>query len=525
MPGEGASGYAGRLTRPDPEAAVAPDPPEHLAQADATPVSPARAVPVLIDVTREREKSRLTLFGEILDWLLVPLMLLWPVSVVMTYVSAKALTNPPYDRALAESAQVLAEQLKFRDGRITVDLPSPAREILRADEIDTVYFQVLGRRGEFLAGDKELPLPDDDEPAVPGQVQYRDGVVHGFEVRIAYIYARPEGMPAGGKPDDKTGRAALPLVQVAETLNKRAQLANDIVKGVILPQFIILPLAVTLVWFGLVRGLAPLGHLSERIRRRKPGDLSAIDHGAVPEEVAPLIRAINELMRELDSSLKGQQRFIANAAHQLRTPIAGLTTQLDLAASGDVAARGTHVAHAREGALRLARLAQQVLSLAAADPISNPAVPQQQCDLAAIVKDHAGPWLRAVTPRGVEMEFDLAPAPILGNAVLVGELASNLVDNAARYGARAVTVATRRTGARSILEVVDDGPGIPPEQRTLIFERFRRLDDESTEGSGLGLAIVKEIAQRHGATIEVDAGAGGAGTRVAVFFPATLVEA
>ena len=541
MPGEGASGYAGRLTRPDPEAAVAPDPPEHLAQADATPVSPARAVPVLIDVTREREKSRLTLFGEILDWLLVPLMLLWPVSVVMTYVSAKALTNPPYDRALAESAQVLAEQLKFRDGRITVDLPSPAREILRADEIDTVYFQVLGRRGEFLAGDKELPLPDDDEPAVPGQVQYRDGVVHGFEVRIAYIYARPEGMPAGGKPDDKTGRAALPLVQVAETLNKRAQLANDIVKGVILPQFIILPLAVTLVWFGLVRGLAPLGHLSERIRRRKPGDLSAIDHGAVPEEVAPLIRAINELMRELDSSLKGQQRFIANAAHQLRTPLAGLKTQTELAlrqtgSDGDPRELRASLAQMALSTERAARMVNQLLVLTRAERGApgdaeihvRPTFCAVQLD--RLVRDRVRDWVPAALVKHIDLGFDDEPddAPVVkGDALLLAELVGNLIDNAIRYtpegGVINVRVRAGTAGAGAMLEIEDSGAGIPEHERELVFERFYRVlgsdpEGRNLDGSGLGLAIVREIALRHKARVAISERAGG-GAIFTVTFP------
>ena len=136
------------------------------------------------------------------------------------------------------------------------------------------------------------------------------------------------------------------------------------------------------------------------------------------------------------------------------------------------------------------------------------------------MKDHADVWLRRVRPRNVELEFDLAPASIQGNAMLVGELASNLVDNAARYGAKTVRVVTRNGDGHSVLEVVDDGPGIPVEERARIFERFRRLDNESTEGSGLGLAIVNEIAQRHRAKIAVNDGDEGKGARVSVSFPA-----
>ena len=183
------------------------------------------------------------------------------------------------------------------------------------------------------------------------------------------------------------------------------------------------------------------------------------------------------------------------------------------------------MANARASAARLTRLAQQVLSLATADPLSNPKVPEESCDLADIVKDRAGEWLRRVDGRAVELGFDLAPAPIRGSSVLVGELASNLVDNAARYGAKTVTVVTRDGDGRSVLEVIDDGPGIPVPERTRIFERFRRLDNESTDGSGLGLAIVKEIAQRHRASIHVEDGPQGRGTCVAVSFPAVIQNA
>ena len=143
----------------------------------------------------------------------------------------------------------------------------------------------------------------------------------------------------------------------------------------------------------------------------------------------------------------------------------------------------------------------------------------EPCDLAEIVKGQADAWVRAASSRGVDVEFDLAPAPIVGDPVLVGELTTNLVDNATRYGARYVLVGTRRAGARSILEVIDDGPGIPASERTRIFERFRRLDAQGTEGSGLGLAIVAEIAQRHDAAVEVDDAPSGKGTRIRVSFP------
>ncbi len=499
---------------------MAPDTPDHLA---ALPVADREVAPT------DALRSRRSLFGEILDWLLVPMMLLWPVSIVLTYVSAKALSNPPYDRALAEATDVLAEQLKVRNGRLIANIPLPAREILRADEIDTVYFQVLGTRREFVAGDRELPLPDEDEVVIPDQVRFRDDILQGVEIRVAYIHVTPAGLVAG----DVKGRPMLPLVQVAETLNKRAQLANEIVKGVILPQFIVLPLAVTLIWFGLARGLVPLADLSRRIGTRKPGDLSPIDPGAVPEEVAPLIRAINQLMLRLDASLKGQQRFIANAAHQLRTPLAGIKTQAELALR-----QSTHAADARElrasltqmllSTERAARMVSQLLALTRAERggagQSLPTITYVRLD--ALVRDQVREWVPAALDRRIDLGCDeerAAAIEIDGDPVLLAELVGNLIDNALRYtpSGGVISVHVRPPGADTpkvgaTLIVEDSGPGIPEEERELVFERFYRVlgsdpEGRNLDGSGLGLAIVREIASRHHARVSIgDAPGGGA---------------
>lgn len=270
--------------------------------------------------------------------------------------------------------------------------------------------------------------------------------------------------------------------------------------------------------FGVRRGLGPLEVLREELQSRSHVDLSPVEEGHVVDELKPLVRELNLMLARLKNAQNTQARFIANAAHQLRTPIAAIVTQLELAGREGID-RDAHFAQAREGAARLARLAQQVLSLAAADPVSNPVARNEPFDLADIVKGQADAWVRSASARGVDVEFDLAPAPIVGDPVLVGELATNLVDNATRYGARYVLVGTRRSGTRSILEVVDDGPGIPSSERTRIFERFRRLDGQTADGSGLGLAIVAEIAQRHQATVEVDDAPSGRGTRIRVSFP------
>jgi two-component system sensor histidine kinase TctE len=308
-------------------------------------------------------------------------------------------------------------------------------------------------------------------------------------------------------------------VVAAETTRKRHRASRDALVSAIVPAVLLLVAALAGIVLGVGRGLRPLDAMRQSLQTRSHLDLRPLETQQVDDELRPLVTSLNEMLARLDDAQKRQSRFIANAAHQLRTPIAGVITQLDLARTASGSEREEHLAHAREATARLARLAQQVLSLAAADPLSNPGAPTERVDLSEIVTSHADEWLRMTRTTGAELEFDLSAAPISGNAVLVGELATNLVHNAARYGARTVTVATRASEKTSRLEVSDDGPGIPAEARQRVFERFSRLDAQSTAGSGLGLAIVSEIAQRHGATVELADGPQGRGTRVTVAFP------
>jgi two-component system, OmpR family, sensor histidine kinase TctE len=218
------------------------------------------------------ESIRHSLFGEILDWMLAPLLLLWPMSIAITYLVAKSIANQPFDAALEDSVTVLAQQVKEVDGVLSSRLPGSARDILRADDVDSIYFQVTSPTGQIVDGDRELPAPPEDEDHGPsGKVHYRNDLIYGTQVRVAYAWVNLRPLAQGG------GDHPHALVQVAETLTKRGQLANEIIKGVILPQFIILPIVLALVWFALARGLSPLAELQHRIRARNPDDLSPID--------------------------------------------------------------------------------------------------------------------------------------------------------------------------------------------------------------------------------------------------------
>jgi two-component system, OmpR family, sensor histidine kinase TctE len=206
----------------------------------------------------EQERMQGSLFGEILDWMLMPLLLLWPVSIGITYLIATSIANEPFDRALEDRVTVLAQQVKEYDGKLSAQIPYSARDILRADDIDNVYLQVSGPDRELLTGDSDLPLPNDEDKPVPWSVLLRDEHMRNADVRIAYTYVNLQKRPQ----DNPQAAPRYALVQVAETLDKRQLLANQIIKGVILPEFIILPIALTLLWFALTRGLITFSHIT-----------------------------------------------------------------------------------------------------------------------------------------------------------------------------------------------------------------------------------------------------------------------
>lgn len=457
--------------------------------------------------TQPEEPIQRSLFGEILDWMLVPLLLLWPISIAVTYLVAKSIANQPFDRALEDRVTVLAQQVKEVNGKIAAPLPNAARDILRADDVDNVYFQIVGPRGEHIDGDRDLPQPVEEEKPKPWAVQMRDGMMRNTEVRIAYTYVNLQ-RPANGPQAAKDAPTA--LVQVAETLDKRTSLANQIIKGVILPEFIILPIALALVWFALARGLSPLAELQRHIRARRSDDLSPIDSRQVPEEISPLVRSLNDMLDRLSQSIQMQKRFIADAAHQMKTPLAGMRMQSELAlrqTSPDEIHRSLEqLSKSSESATRLVN---QLLALARAEnqtPHTAPFVPVELSELARNVVQE---WVQLALGRRIDLGFEQAghPVMVLGNPTMLRELLGNLIDNALRYtpaqGSVTVRVRTHDERQQAVLEVEDTGPGIPAAERSHVFERFYRILGSHVEGSGLGLAIVREIALQHNAEIDI----------------------
>lgn len=460
------------------------------------------------------ENIRHSLFGEILDWMLAPLLLLWPMSIAITYLVAKSIANQPFDDALEDRVTVLGQQIRSIDGRAAGALAPAARDILRADDVDSVYFVLAGPDGAILDGDRDLPRPrltDGDERARSGAVEFRNDSIHGVPIRVAYTYVNLD--PLHQRAIHPPEAPPLALVQVAETLDKRAHLANEIIRGVILPQFIILPVILGLVWFALSRGLSPLAELQQRIRARPQDDLSPIDPRQVPEEISPLVGSFNDMLERLGETVEMQKRFIADAAHQMKTPLAGMRMQSELALRQvdplEIHRSLEQLAKSSESATRLVN---QLLALARAENQPQAGLAFDAIDLAALARETVQDWVQASFASRIDLGFeppDPIDAPILiaGQPLMLREMLSNLIDNALRYtpGEGSVTVRVRRDGAGgpALLEVEDTGPGIAPMERERVFERFYRILGSNTQGSGLGLAIVREIAQQHGAEIDI----------------------
>jgi two-component system sensor histidine kinase TctE len=461
-----------------------------------------------------RWREQRSLFGEILNWMLAPLLVLWPLSVALTWLVAQGIANQPFDRELAAKVRLLGREVaaQVESGRplSALAVPPHVAELLRSDAEDDTRYQVRDAGGDLLGGGSLMATAMDEERAAPGEIRFRDDLAGAEPIRVATMWV--PGV-------ERVGYGA-PMVQVSETLAKRSRLATEIVKGVILPQFVILPVAVLLIWLALARGIEPLHAVQQRIRRRSSDDLSPIDEAHIPEEVAPLVRAINHLLGRLDESIGAQKHFLADAAHQLKTPLAGLRTQAELvgrqieAGQYDPAALRESLRQISRSSQRAAHMVNQLLAMARAEHEEN-AIRQGAVDLCAMARDA----MRDFVPRALEKQIDLGfegpaqaaagrsrPGPaILGSAVLLRELVRNLVDNALLYtprgGAVTVRVIDDPFGQVAVLQVEDSGPGIPPGEREQVFRPFYRSLGTGVDGSGLGLAIVREIATRHGAEV------------------------
>jgi two-component system sensor histidine kinase TctE len=440
-----------------------------------------------------------SLRAQLLRMLLPPIAALLALGAALAYYAAREPTTEAYDQALVDIGIALGAHIQGAQGEYRFDLPPAVEKMVRTDRHDVIYYRVLGANGQDIAGDPRLPAPEEDASSY-------NGVFNGKPVRVVSVQT-----PCGGSSC---------TVLVAETTNKRARAAREFLLTSLLPGILIALATMLIVWFGVKRGLGPLARLSDELKARSPHDLRPIDAAAAPEETRPLVSALNGLLEELAQGAQNQQRFLANAAHQLRTPLAGLQahTELALAQPMPEACRA-HLEQVHRATIRTARLANQLLALARAEPggRGTPA----QVNLRGVVEREADAWVHHALARDVDLGFELDAAPVQGDAFLLREALANLVHNAIEYshaGSR-VTVRTGQRRGQSFAEVEDEGPGIAPQERGRVLERFYRVPGTPGTGSGLGLAIVSEIAAGHGGRVELADGTGARGCRVALTFP------
>lgn len=456
-------------------------------------------------------------------WLLVPLIGLLALDAWLTYQRAMSAAHVAFDRTLEASLRAMREDLRLADGRVEVELPYLALELFDAESGPRVFYLIRDEQGQTVTGYDDLPMPPAPARANTRQLYktvFYDAVFRDLPVRMA---AQP--VPVH---DVRSARTRLVWVLIGETIEPRRTLAREILLGSLLQELMLVTLALGIVWLGVRRGLRPLHRLSGTVAARREDELEPLDQTGLPAEMKPLVEAINQYVARLYRMLQARKRFFADAAHQLKTPLAIIQAQSELALREQDAARVREHLRLLHGTVRDAsKGVQQLLSLSRLEPDSGYAPVMQTLRLDALAQGVALDWVPVARGCRVDLGFEGDDAvEIGGQPELLQEMVGNLVDNAIRYAGAGAMVTVRvgwePAGAdaapSALLQVVDNGPGIAPAEREQVFQRFYRGESsQSREGSGLGLAIVREIARLHGADVRLSATPGG-GLTVSVVF-------
>jgi signal transduction histidine kinase len=413
----------------------------------------------------------------LLAWLALALVFGMALVVVFTYANAYAQITRVFDDELIKVAEAVSLGEEWR-GPHRARIPRPGFNLsVRAyDQRGVLYFE------------SALPSMPEDVPRL-FETAFADVATRAGRWHI-YTHVLPEG-----------------VIQVGQPELTRQRLARDLSLRMALPELVVVPLLLFFVAWVLRRGLGPLAQVSRRVKERDAARLDALPTGGVPEELLPLIEEINALLARLAATIEAQRRFVADAAHELRTPVAALALQAQVAErAAQPAARSAAFTELHKGIARAARVVEQLLKLARLGPDGVPE-PMREVDLAELAREVVGSMALTARAQGVDLGAD-APgrAPMRGAAAELRTLVTNLVENAVRYAPRdsEVTVEVRAEPGGVRMTVTDAGPGIRAEERARVFERFGRASDDQTPGLGLGLAIAKAIVERHGGRISLE---------------------
>ena len=439
--------------------------------------------------------------------MMLPLFLL---LLAVAYYSGLYFINAAFDRSLVRRTYALADRVGVLQGKVQIDLPVAARELFEFDKEDLLSHSISNSQGDVIEGGLDMPPLPGNKMLKPNQVIIYDGQKEDERVRVAAFALSLQGTSAKG----------VALIKVSETLTHRTALARRATLVILIPMLLVTLVAAAAIAYGVGRELDPLKRLQDQIVARSALDLSPFPLVGTPTELRPFLNEINSLLYRLSEAIDAQSRFVADAAHQLRTPIAGIRAQAEAAI-----ATGKH--HDAEHALQrialaafgMGNLVQKLLTLARVDGAEN-TVQLNRLDSTEVVREISREWAPRLLDAGVEIEFanQAQDAWIMGDVQLLHELLSNLIDNAQRYGGTQIMLSVQSNAQTVTWCVSDNGPGIPEHQREEVFAPFHRLST-SIEGAGIGLTIVARIARLHHAQLNLASNLGGAGLAVHVQFP------
>ncbi|AMP15629.1 sensor histidine kinase [Collimonas pratensis] len=447
----------------------------------------------------------------LLKWLVVPLLSVNIIGAGVTYWLAWIPAQIAFDQSLADAGWAMIPRLHENGSQVEIDLSKQAEQVLRVDHFDAIFLVVRDQQGKLLAGDADFPaLPEREALNEPAPY---DGFMRGEPVRIMALKTLV------GKQTVHIG--------VAETLRKRTHIRSVIFLALLLLEGVLALALIAVIWLAISKGLLPLKRMREELNARSRDDLSALDEKPVPSELVPVVKAINGLLERVQLDAKAQQNFLANVAHQLRTPLAGFRTQLEwlLHKHADEPESAHSIVLMTSSTERMIRQTNQLLTLARAEPAKFEKERLRVVEMNQLVEGSVQHFVEEAHKKHIDLGFNLQPTRVMGDHFLLRDLIDNLIDNAIRYSPRngRVTVSTLQGKDGGIFSVEDSGPGIAPSEQESIFKRSHRLDD-SVAGNGLGLAIVRDIAKDHGARITLEPGAAG-GTIFSVHFPFPILGA
>ncbi len=432
-------------------------------------------------------------------WLLLTMLVVLSVSAAISYTRALHYATQAYDQALLRTVLALSDEVIVDEhNQVKIELPEIASHLLSYNEGDHIYIRITGPDGKLVFGEAHLPLPT--HPVIGNQEVYYNSTYKGEPIRVVTF-----ALPVSTEPDARNI-----LISMAETTAKRDAMVAEMVEEMLLPQVLMMILAAIVIELGIFFALKPMQDLKDALHERSYRDLSALDTASTPHELQPLVQAMNALLGRVKAGLQQQQQFIADASHQLRTPIAGLQTQAELALRSEPPESVKEPLNfILRSTTRLSHLIQRLLSMARTDAATTQ-LKFQAVSLTSIIYEECARWIGPATDKGLELEvlIEAQRDHVWGDALMLSEMLNNLLENAILYTPEQGLIQIRlwQTANELLLQVADSGVGIPPEQSARIFERFYRLNPNQGNGCGLGLAIVAEVAEHHNTTVNVGAG-------------------